>query len=249
VAETTGNSSTLRSERLLLFDGKWNPTPRNQSARFTKPFYLDTQTRVSTVYADEELHRCKIEYFFYERYERYTDTMTTIRQLPPHLQGELYQNIIDEYEREQETPIGRPIKTDFVFETHADILDIIDTCMFLAVDLPDELFHYVASNKEKVFTQMIEYDASEPTEKSFFVTTAEYHALKLLAVFENSLRFPRFSAYEAAAYAIENKSIVLLQYVFKSNIKRLQSCLRKYDAIWKSNTKPTRSRYKIWLES
>jgi hypothetical protein len=71
-------------------------------------------------------------------------TMLTITQLPLHLQGELYKNVLDNFGEEEETFIGRPIKTDFIFDTHEDIIHMIDTCMFLAVDLPDELFNYVA---------------------------------------------------------------------------------------------------------
>jgi len=154
--------------------------------------------------------------------------MLTINQLPPHLQGELYKHILDEYGVEEETPIGRHIKTDFNFETHSDILEMVDTCMFLAVDLPTELFQYVEQNKTKMLTQMLEYDASEPTEKSFFVTTAEYHALKVLAEFETSVRFPRYSTYELAAHAIEHNSLVLLQYVCNRYTEHLDQCIIQF---------------------
>jgi hypothetical protein len=148
-------------------------------------------------------------------------TMLTVTQLPLHLQGELYKNILDEYGEDEETFIGRPIKTDFIFDTHEDILHMIDTCMFLAVDLPDELFNYVALNKS-VFYQMREYelDVHRGTiEESFFVTTAEYRALKVLAEFETSIRFA--VPYNLAAYAIENNSLVLLQYIGKRYAEHL----------------------------
>jgi hypothetical protein len=154
--------------------------------------------------------------------------MLTINQLPLHLQGELYKHILDEYGLKEDTFIGRPIKTDFNFDTHSDILEMIDTCMFLAVDLPTELFQYVEQNKTKILTQMLEYDDSEATEKSFFVTTAEYRALKVLAEFETSVRFPRYSTYELAAHAIEHNSLVLLQYVCNRYTEHLDQCVIQF---------------------
>ena len=147
--------------------------------------------------------------------------MLTVNQLPLHLQGELYKNVLDNFGEEEDTFIRRAIKTDFIFETHDDILNMIDTCMFLAVDLPDELFHYVALNKSVLY-QMREYELdvnSGTIEQSFFVTTAEYHALKVLAEFETSIRFA--VPYNLAAHAIENNSLVLLQYIGKRYTEHL----------------------------
>lgn len=157
--------------------------------------------------------------------------MLTINQLPPHLQGELYKNILDEYGLDEETFIGRPIKTDFNFDTHSDILDMVDTCMFLAVDLPTELFQYVEQNKTKIYTQILQYKydvCNGAIEQSFFVTTAEYHALKALAEFETSIRFPRYSAYELAAHAVENNSLVLLEYVCNTYAEHLDQCIIQF---------------------
>lgn len=144
--------------------------------------------------------------------------MLTVNQLPPHLQGELYKNILAEYggEEEQETPIGRPIKTDLVFERHSDILDMVDTCMFLAVDLPDALFRYVEENPETFLSQRANV-ASDKIEESFFMTTHEYRALVHLAEFHNVLYkwSPKISPYHLAGYAIQNQALVLLEYVCK----------------------------------
>ena len=138
--------------------------------------------------------------------------MLTVNQLPIHLQGELYRNVLDNFSEEEEIFVGRPIKTDFIFETHADIIEMIDTCMFLAVDLPTELFHHVAQNTT-VLTQIRQYEAevnSGLIQESFFMTTAEYHALKVLAEFDTSMD------YNISEHAIKNESIILLQYIVKN---------------------------------
>jgi len=151
--------------------------------------------------------------------------MLTINQLPTHLHGEIYNHVIENFS-EEETPIGRPIKTDFIFDTHDDILKMIDTCLFLAVDLPAEIFRHVALNNV-VLTQMREYEAAVKCgiiQQSFFVTTAEYYALKVLAEFETSIRlaiytpirFTLYTPYNLAIHAIENRSVELLQYVIKN---------------------------------
>ena len=145
-------------------------------------------------------------------------TMLTVNQLPTHLHGELYQNVIEHFTNE-ETIIDRPIKTDFIFETHHDILEMIDTCLFLAVELPVELFHHVSLNNTFVLKQMREYEANVHSgiiQESFFVTTPEYRALKLLAefdiIFNDALLYTPFNL---AGYAIENGSIELLEYIIR----------------------------------
>lgn len=160
----------------------------------------------------------KIEYFFSVINTEHNYTMLTVNQLPTHLHGELYHNVIEDFSNE-ETVIHRPIKTDFIFETHDDILAMIDTCLFLAVELPVEIFHHVSLNNKVVLKQMREYEANVHSgiiQESFFVTTPEYRALKLLAefdvIFNDALLYTPFNL---AGYAIENGSIELLEYIIK----------------------------------
>lgn len=140
--------------------------------------------------------------------------MITVTQLPSHLQGNLYNNIMDNFSEEERVEIPHPIKTDFVFTTHDDILKIIDTCGYCGVDLPDELFKYVEENSNRFLSQSAKYKASvdmKEIEESFFVTTHEYHALILLAEWHNTDIY--YS--DLVEYAIKNDSVVLLQYVIK----------------------------------
>lgn len=147
-------------------------------------------------------------------------TMLSVTQLPIHLQGDFYNNIIHNSSKEEDKQvlIPHPIKTDFVFTTHYDILNIINTCGYCVVDLPDELFQYVEENPDILLSQSAEYQtnvASKKIEESFFVTTHEYRALILLAQWQKTgNRYP----YHLAAHAIKNDSVVLLQYVIRRHV-------------------------------
>jgi hypothetical protein len=149
-------------------------------------------------------------------------TMLTITQLPSHLQGDFYNNIINNSwkDEDEEVLIPHPIKTDFVFETHDDIINMINTCAFCAVDLPDELFRYVEENPDILLSQSAEYQAnvaSKKIEESFFVTTYEYQALILLAQWQyTDIQYKK--CYHLAAHAIKNDSVVLLQYVIRRHV-------------------------------
>ena len=147
-------------------------------------------------------------------------TMLTVTQLPPHLQGDFYNNIIGNSWEDEEVLIPHPIKTDFTFDTHDDIINMINTCAFCAVDLPDELFRHAEENPFTLLMYADDYKlnvASKKIEESFFVTTHEYRALILLAEFQKTdIRHKK--CYHLAEYAIKNDSVVLLQYVIRRHV-------------------------------
>jgi hypothetical protein len=154
--------------------------------------------------------------------------MLSVSQLPLHLQGEFYRNIKgnsysqEEEEDDEEVLIPHPIKTDLAFDTHDDIINMINTCGYCAVDLPDDLFRHVEENPKTFLSQTAEYEAnvaSEKIEKSFFMTTHEYQALKLLAEFQKANIGDRYP-YHLAVYAIKNDSVVLLEYVIRRHVEQ-----------------------------
>ena len=148
--------------------------------------------------------------------------MQTIQSLPQHLRGELYNNFISDAftsdgfisdDFSSDIKISHPIKTDFIFNTHDDLIRIIDTCMFLAVDLPIELFQYIELHPDAILNSIDRYNAnvlSGVIEESFFVTTEEYRALKLFAenILSNTIN-------DDCMYAIKNGSVVLLDYFIR----------------------------------
>ena len=149
--------------------------------------------------------------------------MLSVTQLPPHLQGEFYNNIIDnssQEEEDKEVLIPHPIKTDLTFDTHDDILHMINTCAFCAVDLPDELFRHAEENPFTLLMYADNYKfnvASKKIEESFFVTTHEYRALILLAQWQKTdIQYKK--CYHLAAHAIKNDSVVLLEYVIRRHV-------------------------------
>ena len=149
--------------------------------------------------------------------------MLSVTQLPLHLQGEFYNNIIgNSYSQEEEVLIPHPIKPDLAFDTHDDIINMINTCGYCAVDLPNDLFRHMEKNSETFLSQSAEYQAnvaSKKIEESFFVTTHEYRALKLLAEFQlTNMKYRKY--YHLAAHAIKNDSVVLLQYIVRCHVEQ-----------------------------
>jgi len=138
--------------------------------------------------------------------------MTTIAQLPFHLQGDLYKTMMDEFDeldntkKMEECVIPRPIKTDSTLTSLRDLFELIDTCAYLLVDLPMFAYDFVYRNQSVLCKQMEYLEEHSPLylKYAFFMTLPEYHALKLLANFSLTQNM--------GIYAIMNGSLELFKY-------------------------------------
>lgn len=125
-----------------------------------------------------------------------------ISELPKHLRGKLYHTLKDE-----DVLITHPIKTDFEFNTLQDVFDIIDTFHYLGVDIPTYIFRFI-KKKSNLFGPIL----SATPEDSFFVTTPEFRAIRLLAeYFEKHIKY----SICLLEFAIKEGSLLLVKYVYE----------------------------------
>jgi len=108
---------------------------------------------------------------------------TKLSELPQWLQGEFYNDNID---LKDDCIIPKPdLKIDTQITCLQDILQIIDTCAYLAVDnLPSEVFEYAFVNPPlydeiQEFEEMSETNPNPIIKYKYFIQTPEYQAVKI----------------------------------------------------------------------
>lgn len=120
--------------------------------------------------------------------------MLTISQIPTWLQcGEFFRNIM-EIDPLADTKMVRPLKTTFDFNGLSDVLEMLDTCLYMDVDtLPAEVYRYCRETPELILEMdLFEKNTLEKNGHSlehyeYFITTTEYNAFRICVESQTSV--------------------------------------------------------------
>jgi hypothetical protein len=115
--------------------------------------------------------------------------MITLSQFPEWLKGELYNSLSSSSSNEDDDNCRmiRPLKTDLVFHTLKDVLELLDTCLYTGVEyLPQEVYTFACQSSSRIIREMkeLEFDEGPLTKYYEFTKTPEYKALRICAHFE-----------------------------------------------------------------
>jgi len=106
--------------------------------------------------------------------------MTTLASIPQWLKsGEISQYLLENSEPDDgELIIPKPLKLDLIFRNVYDILECIDTCLYLGLDkLPRELYDFCRTN----------LIVSDQVASEYFIQTEEFRACQLCGMEGNLL--------------------------------------------------------------
>ena len=138
--------------------------------------------------------------------------MLSLSQLPFEFRGTLY-DILTENEPDTETIIPKKLKIDLIFNNLGDILQTIDTCIYLGCDFPFPILDYVKDNAPQIQAEVTAFVSGEAyQEYNFFMTTQEFQAVKVFAEICNG-KFYKNHHFWWQLQFIENDSVILMKYI------------------------------------
>lgn len=120
--------------------------------------------------------------------------MLTMSQIPTWLQsGEFFRNMMD-IDSSVDTEMIRPLKITFDFNGLRDVLEMLDTCLYMDVDtLPTEIYRYCRESPELILEMdlfeknTIEQNRQTLESYEYFITTTEYKAFRICVESQTSI--------------------------------------------------------------
>jgi hypothetical protein len=107
-------------------------------------------------------------------------SLITLSQIPEWLQGG-FSNYLQENDPDEDCLVLKPLKVDLIFNTLKDILEMINTCIYLQVDKYPKEFYDFALNNVVLNQEIEELESNKGPLVSFneFTKTPEYQVVKL----------------------------------------------------------------------
>jgi hypothetical protein len=118
--------------------------------------------------------------------------MLQLSQIPQWLQsGDFYTTIASTMaDEDADFTMIRPLKTDFVFSGLRDILELLDTALYMGIErLPVEVYTYCCNTPELLIEMdLLAKNEGELTNYQYFTTTPEYAAFRICIESKMSIR-------------------------------------------------------------
>lgn len=150
----------------------------------------------------------KIDFRFQKKM---TDTkMYTLSTLPTEFRGDLYNELIQN-DREDDVAFPMTLKVDLILANLTDILATVETCAYLACDLPPAVFEFIEKDHYALLLEIEKYKKGNAKyqEYQFFVTTPEFKAVEIYAII--CMTYPVHSL--RLKLAVEKGSVMVVKYI------------------------------------
>ena len=152
--------------------------------------------------------------------------MITLSQFPEWLKGEFYHSLLSN-EENIHCQMIRPLKTDLVFHTLKDVMELLDTCLYIRVEyLPQEVYKF-ASESPQLIQEIVELQFCKgPLIQYYeFTKTPEYKAIRICAneafiknKMQNKRHMTQLNMEERLLYeAILQKNLPLIVYCLNAD--------------------------------
>jgi hypothetical protein len=158
--------------------------------------------------------------------------MLAIQNFPNWMKGDFYNTVMEMmtenpmYEMNEMPEIKKKLKTDLIINTIHDIFDVIDTCHYIGVEVPNEVYNYALENYSNLSKEIENITKQEYHSYEYFMTTPEYIAINLCVKYmikhpmvaaelftkENEVINDHYKK-EFINYAIIHNSLILVKFL------------------------------------